>query len=228
MIHKNTGRNMSEKTTKSIRNIENKMEEVSEASLRYKALKSAKDFKTSWIELGQTLFSVWQDKMYKDWGFEEFDSYTQKEIGIRKQTALKLLRSYSFLEREEPRYIKKDYAEAAEAGTVPTYEAVDVLRQAKNKELDRQDYANIRKYVLEDGKDAKDVKKDLTQMIKQREDIDPEEARKKKRLQVLKRMVSLLRSVRKEIKISNILPEKELKEIGRIIDVLDAELLEEK
>jgi len=216
------------KKTRTIENIERKLEETDEGSLRHRALRNAKDFKTSWVELGQVLFTVWKDKMYKDWGYQEFDAYAAKEIGIRKQTALKLLRSYSFLEREEPRYLRKEYAEEAEAGTVPTYEAVDVLRQAsRNGDIDRGDYARIRKYVLEDGKDAVAVKKDLTAIVREQEELDPEEAREKKRLTVLKRLLSLLKSVRKEIKMSKLLPETEIREINSLIGKLESEVPQE-
>lgn len=204
------------------------MGETDEGSLRHRALRSAKDFKTSWVELGQVLFTVWKDKLYKDWGYQEFDTYAAKEVGIRKQTALKLLKSYSFLEREEPRYLKKEFTEDAEARTIPTYEAVDVLRQAsRNGEIDRGDYAKIRKYVLEDGKDSVEVKKDLTAIIREREELDPGEAREKKRLTVLKRLLSLLKSVRKEIKMANLLPETEIREISSLIGKLEAEVPQE-
>ena len=216
---------MSEIRTKSIEKLEKKMEEMNADELRYQVLNTAKSFKTSWIGLGQILHAVWKDKLYKDWGYAEFDSYTTKEIGIRKQTALKLLRSYSFLENENPRYLQKDYNEGAEPKSIPSYESVDVLRQAsKNKNIDREDYAKIKKYVLEGGKDAKEVKKDLTQMIKQQEELDPEEARQKKRSLVLKRFVSTLKSIRKEIKVSNILPEKVIKDVDKLINELDLEV----
>jgi hypothetical protein len=216
---------MSEIRTKAIDNLDKKMNEMSADELRYQVLKSAKDFKSSWIGLGQILYTVWKDKLYKDWGFAEFDNYTSKEIGIRKNTALKLLRSYSFLEKDNPRYLTKDYTEGAEASQIPTFEAVDVLRKAStNKKLDREDYAKIKKYVLESGKEAGDVKKDLTQMIKQQEELDPAEARKKKRVLVLKRFVGTLKAIRTEIKASKVLPEKVAKDIDKLIRELESEI----
>ncbi len=216
---------MSEIRSKAIDKLEKKMEEMSADEMRYQVLNTAKNFKTSWMGLGQILYTVWKDKLYKDWGYAEFDSYTTKEIGIRKQTALKLLKSYSFLEKENPRYLQKDYTEGAEPKAIPTYESVDVLRQASNnKNLDREDYQKIKKYVLEGGKDVQEVKKDLTQMIRQREELDPQEAREKKRILVLKRFVSILKSIRKEIKVTNILPEKILKDVDRLISELDPEI----
>ncbi|MGB3241234.1 MAG: hypothetical protein WBB66_00050 [Candidatus Omnitrophota bacterium] len=216
---------MSEIRTKAIDSIEKKMDQMNADELRYQVLKGAKNFKSSWIGLGQILYTVWKDKLYKDWGFTEFESYVSKEIGIRKGTAFKLLRSYSFLEKDSPRYLTKDYNEGAEAREVPTYEAVDVLRKASNnKKLDREDYAKVKKYVLESGKDAGEVKKDLTQMIKQQEELDPAEERKKKRTLVLKRFVGVLKSIRNEIKVSRVLPEKVVKDIDKLISELENEI----
>ena len=78
------------------------MEDMDKNSLRYQTLQSARRFKSSWIELGQYLQTVWREKHYKNWGYMSFESYCAKEIAIKNSTALKLLRSYYFLEREEP------------------------------------------------------------------------------------------------------------------------------
>jgi len=211
--------------SKSLSNIENTMQELDENSMRYHVLKSAKDFKTSWIELGQTLYSVWKDKLYKEWGFSTFDAYTAKEIGIKKDTAFKLLRSYYFLEKEEPALISRDYTKDADTATLPTYEAVNTLRLAKNnKNIDQEDYSKLKKYVIEKGQDARDVKKDLTQMIKQRQELDPEESREKRKVSLLKRLIGVLRSVQTEIKTGKLLPAQIVKEADSLISKLEDEI----
>ena len=48
------------KTTKAIQNIEDKIEALGSDSLRRQALESAKNFKTSWMGLGQMLYTVWK------------------------------------------------------------------------------------------------------------------------------------------------------------------------
>lgn len=208
----------------SIERIEGKMAQVEAGSLRHNALQSAKSFKTSWVELGQSLYSVWKDKAYKEWGYAKFETYTAKEIGIRKQTALKLLKSYYFLEKEEPRLIEKDYVRTAETACMPTYEAVDVLRRASsNRDIDRTDYATIKKNVLERGRAAGEVKRDLTALIRQREELEPEEARRR-RLALVKRLISLLRSVREEIKVSHMLPAQLISDTERLIGKLEKEV----
>jgi len=210
---------------KSIQNIEDKMTALDAHSFRYHVLESAKDFKSSWIELGRSLYSVWKDKLYKDWGFTTFDIYTAKEIGIKKITAMKLLRSYYFLEKEEPAYLKDEYTEAADAAKVPSYEAVDLLRKAKDKKtLDSQDYSKLKKEIFEDGKDVQSIKRDLTSLIRQREELEPEEAYKKKRVATLKRFIGSLKALKQEAEISKLLPVGLIKEAQELINKIEEQI----
>ncbi|MBN1354071.1 MAG: hypothetical protein JW994_05350 [Candidatus Omnitrophica bacterium] len=211
--------------TKAIENVERKMDGIDSGSLRYRILQSVKDFKTSWIGLGQALYSVWKDKLYKEWGYGQFDVYTSKEIGIRKQTAMKLLRSYYFLEKEEPEYIKNDPSTPAETAKLPSYETIDALRLArKRKEIDSSDYARIKDNVLKSGKDARDVRAALTQLIKEREELEPNEARAKRRIAVIKRMIGVLKSLREEARVAKILPAGIINDTEKLIGKLESEL----
>ncbi|TRZ96251.1 hypothetical protein D4R78_01210 [bacterium] len=211
--------------TKSIMGIEQKMQNFPENSFRYHILASAKNFKTSWIELGRALYAVYKDKMFKEWGYGTFDTYTSKEIGIRKQTAMKLLKSYYFLEKEEPQYLRADYVDSAEASAVPSYESVDLLRLAKSKkELDNQDYDSLKKEIFQKGKDARQVKKDLTTLIRQRQELQPEEAWEKKKFTKVKRIISILKSLKQDVEISKLLPASILREVDDLISKLEAEV----
>jgi hypothetical protein len=213
--------------TKAIINLEGRMEGLDPAGIRYQILEDVKIFKTSWIRLGQVLYSVWKDKLYKDWGYEEFDSYTAKEIGIKKTTAFKLLKSYSFLENKEPRYLAESCSEEARPSKIPDYEAVDILRKTENnKNMEPEDYEKIRKYVLVDGKDVKEVKKDLVEMIKQNEQLLPAEERKRKRLVLVKRFIGQVKAIEKELKMLNMLPDNILRELTDIINKIETKIEE--
>jgi len=210
---------------KGIRNIEQKMQEVEADSFRHHVLESAKNFKTSWVALGRALYTVWKDKLYKDWGYNTIEGYSAKEIGIRKLTAMKLLRSYYFLEKEEPQYLSQDYSQGASAAAVPTYESIDLLRKAKNnKSLDNQDYTNLKKDIFEKGKDAQVIRKDLTALIRQRKEIDPEEEKQKTRIITVKRFLGTLKLMKREIEVSKSLPVSLLKETESLIRKLEAEI----
>jgi len=215
---------MDEQKTKSLRNIEEKMENLDSGSLRYHILESAKNFKSSWIELGRSLYSAWKDKMYKEWGYVNFDVYVSREIGIRKQTAMKLLKSYYFLEKEEPQYLKKDYAQDSQAANIPSYESVDILRQAKNKKvLDEDDYKNLKKEIFEKGRDAQELKKNLGVIIRQRQEMDPEEAQEKRKLALARRILGQLRMLKQEAEVLKMLPMPLIKELDALIKKIDAE-----
>ncbi len=216
---------MSTNKPKSIRNLEEKMENLDNNSLRYHILDSAKNFKISWVDLGRALYAVLRDKLYKDWGYSQFDTYTSREIGIKKQTAMKLLKSYSFLEKEEPAYLKPDYAASSEALAVPGYESIDVLRRAKNKkEIDNKDYMNLKREVFEKGKDALEVKRGLTALIRQREELSPEEARGKKKIVSLRRLLGMLKSLKSEIESSKLLPAQVIRDTSSLIERIEEEL----
>jgi hypothetical protein len=216
---------MQEMKSKSLKNIEAKMENLDINSLRYHLLESAKNFKCSWIELGRSLYSVWKDKMYKQWGYLSFDVYASREIGIRKQTAMKLLKSYYFLEKEEPQYLKNEYAAAAQPANLPSYESVNILRQAKNnKGLDENDYRDLKKEVFEKGRDAQEIKKNLGVIIRQRQELDPEAAEEKKRHGVLNRLLGQLRMLKQEVAVLKLLPMPLIKDLDNLIKNIDQEV----
>lgn len=211
--------------TRSLEKIEERMDNMDKNSLRYDILQKVKNFKMSWIELGRALYSVWKDKLHKDWDYSTFDAYTSKEIGIKKQTAMKLLRSYYFLEKEEPTYLKEEYSSTADAAKIPAYEAVDVLRLAKQKKIEDNDYSRLKEKVFERGGYANEVRKDLTTLIKERQELEPKEARKKRETATVKRFLSTLKSLKRDIEILKILPVSIIKEANHLIKNIEKEIM---
>jgi len=210
--------------SRTLRNIEEKMKDLDSGSIRYLVLESAKNFKASWVELGRSLYTVHKDKLYKNWEYGTFEAYVAKEIGIRKETAAKLMRSYFFLEKEEPRYLRPDYLQQADAAAVPGYESIDVLRLAKNKKgLDKEEYDNFKRDIF-DGKDHREVKKDLTALIRQRQELDPEEAQEKRRLATVKRLIGTLKSLKKEVELLKLVSAPVIRDAASLIQKLEAEI----
>jgi predicted CopG family antitoxin len=93
--------------SKAERQIEQIMQEVEPGSDRYRALESAKRFKSSWAELGERLAEVRRKKLFENWGYAVFEDYCSREIRIRKATADKLLMAYHFLEKSEPQLLAR-------------------------------------------------------------------------------------------------------------------------
>jgi hypothetical protein len=198
---------------------------LEEGSVRYHILQTAKNFKTSWIELGRSLYAVYRDKLYKEWGFGSFDIYVAREIGLKKITAMKLLRSYYFLEKEEPGYLSPRYSESADVAQMPSYESIDILRLAKNnKNVDTSDYEKLKKDVFEQGKDARDARKELGVFIKQREELEPDEARERRKFGTVRRFMGTLKALRNEMEESKLISSSLLKDIATLMKKLETEI----
>lgn len=203
-----------------------KYENMTAEALRQEILIHAKDFKTSWIALGQALYQVWRDKLFHGWGFEEFEHYIVQELGIRKQTAMKLVKTYFFVEQEEPTYLQEEYRDSREATVVPSHEALDVLRKAKQKkEITRDDYAKLRKNVFEKGKHEGLVRKELTALIKERKEVDPDEEREKRNEASVKRVLTALRAFKKDMETLKLVPQEIVNEAEFLIKKIEREAL---
>jgi len=168
-------------------------------------LRATRDFKNSWRNLARTLQVVWKEKLYLNWGYENFDRYTAQEVHIRKHTAMKLMRSHMFLERETLRVEQAD-GESNPRKIAPTLEMVNALQRAK-KSLSDEDYEKVKKELIDEGKEVKEVKKSLSALImKQRKEIDPEEERTRKDKVVIMRFLAVLKDFKREIEVLNFLP----------------------
>lgn len=170
--------------------------------IRDQLIQYSKDFKTCWVNLGQNLYPVYKDKLFRAWGFEKFEDYTEKELGVNKETATKLLKTYFFLEQEEPAYLSKDFQAERDAHQVPGYDAINVLRLARQKkELNKKDYDQLREAVFEKGQDVAEVRKDLVALMKQRKEVDPDEERQQRNLAALRKLANALKSFQKDMEV---------------------------
>ena len=144
---------------------------------------------------------------------------------MRKQTALKLLHSYRFLEKEEPDVLRFDETAPRAAATAPTWQSLDLLRRAKeNRLLDETDYRRFKEELFEEGRDPGAVKRDLTQLIKERREEDPEEVRRKRKMATVKRFLSTLKSLKRDMELLKLVPSDIVKETESLIRKLEAEI----
>jgi hypothetical protein len=197
--------------------------------LREELIQHAKNFKTSWVNLGQALYPVWKDKLYYNWNYDKFEYYTEQELGIKQSTALKLLKTYFFLEQEEPAYLAKEFPESREAKYVPQHDAINVLRLARQKkELTRDDYQQLKKAIFDKGRDASAVRKDLTAIMKERKPVDPEEERRKRNTISLRKLLLAMRSFKRDMEAFKMAPAHILEETDMLMKKIEAEIADEE
>ncbi len=82
----------------------------------------------------------------------------------------------------------------------------------------------MKKEIFEDGKDVQAVRRDLTSLIRQREELEPEEAYKKRRIATLRRFIGSLKALKQEAEISKLLPVQLLKEAQELIRKIEEEI----
>ena len=199
---------------------ENKTDKVGD-TIREQILEYSKDFKTSWISLGRHLYSVWQDKLYFGWGFEKFEHYSEEELGLKKQVCLKLLKTYLFVEQNEPQYLDADFKDLRGAVNVPNFDAIDVLRVARTKkELLKDDYMKLKKDVFDKGKDASVVRRELTAIIKERKQVDSEEERELRNEASIKKLLGALGVFKKDMEVLKLIPSDIISEAEALINKL--------
>lgn len=193
--------------------------------LREKTVEIAKKHKSSWIQLGQHLFSIYKNKLYKEWGYQAFETYCQKELSIKETTASKLIKSYSFLEKEEPQIVKPDYTEEEAPRKIPDYEAVNLLRLAKNnKNIPTNEFAELRNDVLNEGKECKEVRAQVKKILETHTPKDTLEAQEKKRSSVLRRLIGFLNSAKSQLEEEDLVPDHVLKQIETLAQRLADQL----
>ena len=152
--------------------IEQLMRELDPTTPRYQVLSVARQFKSSWAELGEQLLKVKNDGEFQGWGYESFDDYCAKEIRIRKETARKLTLAYRYLEQEEPALLGAE----RRLQPLPDYRAVDLLRQAREEQQFSDDeYAQLRESVIEEERSLPTVQKQFREvaMVRNPPEIDP-------------------------------------------------------
>lgn len=193
--------------------------------LREKTVEIAKKHKASWIQLGQHLFSIYKNKLYKEWGYQTLEVYCRKELSIKEATAAKLIRSYSFLEREEPRIVRPEFTEEEAPKKIPDYEAVNLLRLAKNnKNIPLNEFAELRNDVLNEGKEPKEVRAQVKKILEVHKPKDTPEAKDQKRNSVLKRLIGFLNGARTQLEEEDLVPDYLLKQINALAAKLEDQL----
>jgi hypothetical protein len=201
--------------------------DLDNALLRNKILDVAKRFKTNWLDLAKHLYVVKRKKLFKEWGYIDFEGYCTREIAIKKQTAFKLLSTYYFLTHEEPRFLEEEIVQKDDPRTLPPFESIDILRKAKaktKKDLSEDDYNQLKDAVLEKSIEPKEIGKQFRSMLKAVKDVDPEEERINKRVATIRRFVGTLRGLKKEIEVLKLFPDRILKDINNVIVSLESEL----
>jgi hypothetical protein len=175
--------------------LEQKASQVPPGSFRHTVLQAARRFKSTWVELGKLLVKVRDDASYEQWGYATFEVYCARELHIRQSTAEKLVRSFSFLSKHEPKAVHEpNIAERA-----PAFEVVEVLADAEERgQLSAAEYRDIRDSIWEPERPPSALRRELVERFPPPKPAPAAEAAVLRRLSHLaKRLASDLAACRK-------------------------------
>lgn len=139
---------------------------------RSEALKRARRFKASWIELAEILADIRKEGSWKGWGHESFEGYARKELKLRPATVDKLLGSYAFLSRRAPRVLGRD----GTSEPIPTWQAVDFLRRASEADPPEETWDELFHKVIDEGAGAGAIAREYGPVLFP---VDPAEKRQR-------------------------------------------------
>jgi hypothetical protein len=153
-----------QKRSKTEEAMERRLETLEPNTPRYEALRTAIEFKRSWLELAERLTELDKSGEYKGWGYRTFEAYAQHELHLRRDTVGKLLRSYEFLSSYEPKLVEAP-SDRGEPVALPSFEAIDVLREARsNPYLSERDYRELRDQVFREDPSPAQVRKAVREL----------------------------------------------------------------
>ena len=198
--------------------IDQKIADIAPGTPRHVVLLAAKRFKSSWVELGKALTKVHHDGSWQEWGYQSFEGYCFRELRLRKSTVQKLVRSFSFLDKHEPKAMAQDDI----VETAPPFEVIEVLADAEDRgALSAQEYRNIRDSIWNPEKPVNELKRDLVEQF-------PKEAPPaRSNGQDLKRLASMARRLAEELSLSKKVPKAVQERAAALADDV-AELAEAK
>ncbi len=177
------------KLTKGEEHIEQLMQNLDPGSNRYRVLNSARQFKASWVDLGEQLVTVNRGNLFSEWGYSTFEEYCSREIRIRKQTAQKLTLAFGYLQQKAPTLL-----EQKETRPAPDYRSVDLLRRAEEEEqFSDKEFSDLRQAVLEENRSLPTIQKKFRDSVQSRLSLKESEFQAAKAaLSSAKRLESIL------------------------------------
>ena len=98
-------------------------------SIREQAKAAVKNFRQSWVLVGQLLLDIAFGGDYREWGFDNFEQYCEEELKIRRRQVKKLMNSYQYLKQEKPQQLRAILN--GDDVPCPGYEVINDMRSAQ-------------------------------------------------------------------------------------------------
>jgi len=184
-------------TNSVINRIDQRLAELDPDEPRAKILLALRQFRSSWIELGRLLSQIAYDGDYKDWGYDDFEMYCAKELGLKRPTVQKLILSYNYMKKHEPKRLEA--WEVDSSATLPDYQTVDMLNRMRTRaDVDDDDVESLHRRAFEGEEDETSLRKEIRRTLLPRSEESISSACDERQKQ-LRSIVHLARQLRIKI-----------------------------
>lgn len=177
--------------------IDTKLETLDPSSVRYRVLIALRKFRSSWVELGKMLTEVAYGGDYKEWGYEDFEVYCARELGLKKPTVNKLMISYKYMQKNEPDRLTAhdEWDGSGVPPEVPDYQTVELLHKANERtDIDNEQKDRFHQLAFEDNAEEGVLRKEIREAILTADEGEmSEEKAKARELADIKRTIHVLR-----------------------------------
>ncbi|MCC8190393.1 MAG: hypothetical protein LIP77_07115 [Planctomycetes bacterium] len=157
-------------TTASIEKIDARLAGIEPDSLRHRVLVALQAFRASWVTLGGLLIQMAYGGDYKDAGYDDFEVYCARELGLKKPTVQKLMISYNYMKKyEAARLAALEDGQTDTAPGAPEYTTIELLDRVRRDEAIPQEEAEeIHRQVFGAGGTAseKDLRRELREKLR--------------------------------------------------------------
>ena len=142
--------------TLALTRIEQRLKNLDPECTRAKALMALRNFRMSWIDVGKLLAEVARGGDYKEWGYDDFESYCTRELGLKRPTVHKIMLSYDYMRTHQAKRLKN-------GGDLPDYLTVAELDKARKAgQIDDKDLDEIEvKVFAGEETDEREIRKHL-------------------------------------------------------------------
>ncbi len=196
-------------TVSSVKKIDARLDQLEPGSLRHKVMLALRQFRASWVELGRLLNEVVFGGDYKEWGYDDFEVYCARELGLKKPTVQKLMSSYNYMKRyEAPRL--REYEESPVAGPmpeIPDFQTVELLDRVRNREEMPEEKINeLHRRAFEGEGEEPEFRRELRQILRPPVDTSPDTGTREDKAD-LASVLRAARELRKRLATTRIVPE---------------------
>jgi hypothetical protein len=194
-----------------MKKIDARLDNLEPGSLRHRILSALRQFRASWIELGRLLSDVAFGGDYKEWGYDDFEVYCARELGLKKPTVHKLMVSYNYMKKYEGERLR-DFEESSPdslAAPLPDYQTVELLDKVRRREqVPEEEALELHRRAFDlDGDEEPELRKELRVRLRPGlRDADAAVEANIERKRELAGILRLARELRRKISQSRAIP----------------------